>query len=459
MTDLPPLQPPPGTLDLLPDAASARRRLEARLRARFERWGYREVVTPTLELEEVVRRAGGQLPARQLYRFVDREGQVVVLRPDWTASVARLIAGRLRTAPLPLRLFYIGSVFRYDRLRPDDPREFGQAGVELVGASSEMADAEVMALAWESCREAGIEGPHLEVGHAGYVQALLDQLPATLRADVQQALVRRDFVTFEALLGRSDVPDRVARLLAGLVEARGDARVVRRALDECPVESARAALASLERLIGHLASLGLGPHLAVDLGMVKDLDYYTGAIFEVYAPGGGASLATGGRYDTLMARFGLPLQATGFALSLERLTRARQRRGLPDGQPRLDAWVVAGDARADEDGGAGAVWQLLRRLREAGLVAALDPLARPLEESVEAARQQGAAWVVLADARHRADRLRVRRVDDQGDHPWQETDAGRLVELLRSMRAPAGPSPADGEDGTTGRPRAHRPRH
>ncbi|HEY8498217.1 MAG TPA: ATP phosphoribosyltransferase regulatory subunit, partial [Limnochordales bacterium] len=80
-----PLQPPPGTLDLLPREAAARRRLEARLRARFQRWGYREVITPTLELEEVVRRAGGQLPARQLYRFVDREGQVVVLRPDWTA--------------------------------------------------------------------------------------------------------------------------------------------------------------------------------------------------------------------------------------------------------------------------------------------------------------------------------------------------------------------------------------
>lgn len=441
VTGMPPLQPPPGTLDLLPDAAWARRRLEAQLRARFERWGYREVITPTLELEEVVRRAGGQLPARQLYRFVDREGQVVVLRPDWTASVARLIAGRLRTAPLPLRLFYIGSVFRYDRLRPDDPREFGQAGVELVGASSEMADAEVMALAWESCQEAGIDRPHLEVGHAGYVQALLDELPATLRADVQQALVRRDFVTFEALLGRSEVPARAARLLAGLVDARGDAGVVRRALDECPVEGARAALASLQRLIGHLTSLGLGPHLAVDLGMVKDLDYYTGAIFEVYAPGGGASLATGGRYDTLMARFDLPLPATGFALSLERLTRARQQRGLQPGQPGLDAWVVAGGPGGEEGAGAGAVWRLVRRLREAGLVVALDPVARPIEESVEAARRQGAAWVVLIDATDGADRVRARRLVGQADERWQEVDAARLVEMLRPTRPAAGPLP------------------
>lgn len=396
----PPLQPPAGTLDSVPPAAAARRALEARLRERFQRWGYQEVITPTLELEEVVALAGGQLTGRQLYRFVDREGQVVVLRPDWTAAVARLIAARLREAPLPLRLFYVGSVFRYDRLRPDEPREFGQAGVELVGAASEMADAEVMALAWESCREAGAGVPHLEVGHAGYVQALVELLPEPVRGEVRHALVRRNLVAFEELLRRPGVPEQAARMLTSAVESRGGADVVERALEGCDVPAARAALLSLRALVGHLRALGLEEHLAVDLGMVKDLDYYTGAIFEVYAPGGGASLATGGRYDTLLARFGLPLPSTGFAVSLERVLQARRwALGPPPAEP-LDAWVIpparsAGVAGAGDDGDR-ATWELARRLRERGLAVAVDVTGREVESSVEAARRRGARWAAVA---------------------------------------------------------------
>lgn len=435
----PPLQPPPGTLDALPPFAAARRALEAQLRERFERWGYQEVITPTLELEEVVAQAGGQLSRRQLYRFVDREGQVIVLRPDWTAAVARLIAARLRGAPLPLRLFYVGSVFRYDRLRPDDPREFGQAGVELVGAASEMADAEVMALAWESCREAGIDAPHLEVGHAGYVHALVEMLPETVGVEVRQALVKRDFVTFDALLGRPEVPGEAARLLARLVESRGGAEVVDRALDDCPVEAARAALASLRSLIGHLRALGLEEHLALDLGMVKDLDYYTGAIFEVYAPGGGASLVTGGRYDTLMARFGIPLPSTGFAVSLERLLKARWQASGPPQQRPLDVWVIAdgqGQAGTEAGGAAPAAWQLARRLREAGLAAAVDPIVRSVDESVEAARRRGATWVALpaGTSDERFEEVRAQRLEGLDDRSWREFSVDPFIEAVKSGR-------------------------
>lgn len=399
-----PFQTPSGTFDSIPPQAAARRRLEGRLRSLFEAWGYQEVITPTLELDEVVTAAGGHLSSRHLFRFVDREGQVLVLRPDWTPAVARLISARLKEAPLPLRLFYVGSVFRYDRRRPDDPTEFGQAGVELVGPASEMADAEVMALAYESCRAAGVTAPHLELGHAGYVQALLGLLPEPSRQEARQALVRRDFVAFEAVVGRPGVSGEAARALAGLVESRGNDKALERALQTCPVEGGRRALRSLLRLMQHLRALGLEASVAVDLGMVKDLDYYTGPVFELYAQGGGASLATGGRYDTLMARFGTPLPSTGFAASLDRLLAAP---GAGAGQAEergLDVWVLTAppgpepphaalpDAPARE-GGAWAAWELARRLREAGLTAAVDPVERPASESLDAARRRGALWV------------------------------------------------------------------
>ncbi|MBE3597319.1 MAG: ATP phosphoribosyltransferase regulatory subunit [Limnochordaceae bacterium] len=391
-----PLNPPPGTYDALPPQAQERRRLEARLRTLFELWGYEEVITPTFELDEVVAQAGGQPSGRQTYRFVDRDGQVMVLRPDWTAAVARLVAGRMRGAPLPIRLFYVGSVFRYDRRRPDDSREFGQAGVELMGAQGPVADAEVMALAWESCRQAGIPDPHVEVGHAGYVQALLGQLPVESAQAARRALVRRDLVAYEAALAGAGVPPPAARALEALVDARGGVEVVEAAYRACPAGEGQAALRSVLELFEHLRALGLEDHVAFDLGMVKDLDYYTGAIFEVYAPDGDASLATGGRYDTLLGRLGMPLASTGCAVSLDRVLntlhalpgrRSRQRSG-----PQV--WIVRGTGpQGPEQGPPSGAWKLAAALRQSGISCALDPLARPLPESLQEARRAGVEWV------------------------------------------------------------------
>lgn len=381
-----PLEPPLGTYDHLPPRAHERRRLEQRLRRLFGLWGYQEVITPSFELDEVVRLGGGTVSQRRLYRFVDREGQVLALRPDWTPAVARLVAGRLRDGPLPLRLFYVGNVFRYDRPRPDSPREFTQAGLELLGCPEALADAEVVALAVESCRQAGLPDVRVEIGHAGYVQALLARLPGGLQERARQSLMGRDVVAFRETVASAGVAADLARALDALPESRGDLQMLERAAQRCPVQEGRRALEALAGVVRHLVALGLEQAVAVDLGLVKDLDYYTGVVFEVYAPGAGHSLATGGRYDGLLARFGLPWPATGFAASIDRLVALGPReREADDGAPSV--WVVtAGDA--------GRAWALAARLRESGVRVALDPLDRPLEQSLEAARRSQALWAV-----------------------------------------------------------------
>ena len=432
-----PLEPPLGTYDALPDAALQRRRLEAELRELFARWGYREVITPTLELDEVVRRAGLALSGRQLYRFVDREGQVLTLRPDWTPAVARLVAARMRTWPVPLRLFYVGSVFRYESPRPDSPREFVQAGVELVGGRGAVADAEAIALAVEACRAAGIVDARVEMGHAGYVQALLQHLPEDARQQALEALLRRDLVSYEQAVVAAEADGPLREALVGLPRQRGGQEVLDRARRRCPWPAADEALAALEEVWQHLVRLGVAGAAAVDLGLVKDLDYYTGIVFEVYAPDAGASLAAGGRYDSLLARFGLPLAATGFAASVDRLAALAARRRLRPLRPPL-VWVVpsaeAGPGGASRLGAVDAAWDLAAELRRRGLAAAADWTGRPLEESVRAARQHGAGWVVVP-LEGRAGRVRVLRL---GDGPggagsasaegWAELELQALLE-------------------------------
>ena len=395
-----PLEPPLGTYDALPETARARRALELQLRELFARWGYQEVITPTLELDEVVRRAGLALSGRQLYRFVDREGQVLTLRPDWTPAVARLVASRMRGRLPPLRLFYLGSVFRYERPRPDSPREFVQAGVELVGCAGALADAEVIALAVEACRAAGIEDARVEVGHAGYVQALMELLPEPAREAAREALTRRDLVAYEQAVAQAGLDGPASRALAQLPHSRGGPEVVRRALQGGPSPAAARALESLEELWRHLERLGLAQAAAVDLGLVKDLDYYTGVVFEVYAPDAGYSLGAGGRYDTLLARFGVPLPATGFAASVDRLAAAAARRGRKAGGPGL-VWVlpwVADEQPAGRSCDAACVeaaWELAAVLRRRGIAAAADLLGRPVDQSLQAARESGASWAVV----------------------------------------------------------------
>ena len=413
-----PLEPPAGTYDALPDSAARRRATEQRLRELFFRWGYREIITPTLELDEVVRRAGLSLSGRQLYRFVDREGQVLTLRPDWTPAVARLAAARLRGHPLPLRLCYIGSVFRYDRPGPDSPREFVQAGVELLGAEGPLADAEVIALAVEACRCAGVADARVELGHAGYVQALLELLDEPVREQAREGLTRRDLVAFEQAVGRAKLPEPLSQALRALPRQRGGREALQAAAVEGLPEAARQALAGLRKVWDQLQRLGLDSVAAVDLGLVRDLDYYTGVVFEVYAPDFGFSLATGGRYDQLLGRFGVPMAATGFAAGVERLALAAARRGQPPERGLPGVWVLPvpslqgqgpcqgqgeGPAQGQEpqqepdEQGLQAAWAVAAQLRRRGVAAAAELVARPWHESLQAAAAQGMGWAVAVD--------------------------------------------------------------
>jgi ATP phosphoribosyltransferase regulatory subunit len=307
-----PATPLPGTQDLLFEAARRLRRCEATLCEQFERAGYAEVIPPAIEAADVF--------GPEAFRALDRSGKLVAVRADFTAQVARIAATRLAGVS-PLRLYYRGSIVR--RVAPESgPAERLQAGCELVGAATPEADAEILALAASSLHALGVRG-RISVGSTGYFSALATAAGASerLATSLIQAVDRKDLPTLRLLCER-EVPPGKAReailMLAQPPRPQTEAReLLARAEALAPSEEA---LAAVRRITAALAAArSLGAELEVDLGEVRGLGYYTGIVFNLYASGASRPVGGGGRYDTLLGRFGDPRPAVGFSLDLDAL--------------------------------------------------------------------------------------------------------------------------------------------
>jgi ATP phosphoribosyltransferase regulatory subunit len=308
---------PPGAQDLTGPAAASRRRLQRLAAEVLERAGYQELLPPTFEYEEVFLRAGGPEVGDRLIRFTDRDGRILALRYDFTASLARVAATTFRNAPRPLRLSYGGKVFRQEPDRGGRPRETLQAGAELLGQGDIAADVEIVRLTLELARSMGLRDFQLNLGHAGVLAPGLNALPDEQRAMVRRWIDRKDRGNLTRALAGAPEESRALTSLAFVI-GRRDA--LERALTGAPASSRP----GLEHLLAFDALLAPTEraHVVYDLGEVRGLDYYTGVHFEVFTAGAGHSAGAGGRYDALMARFGEPMPAVGVSLDLDTIAEA-----------------------------------------------------------------------------------------------------------------------------------------
>ena len=310
---------PPGTRDILPDEMRELRRLQAALADAFGRFGYGEVATPTIEYHEVLAR-GDERGAPAAYRFFDERGELLAMRSDMTIPIARLVASRFAGAEPPFRFFYIGNAYRAIRPQRGQMREFMQAGVELIGAEAPEATAEVVEVLAAALDASGLSRAVIGLGDADLYRQLLDELEVAgpARDRILDCLATHDLVGLEAEVGTLEMSDGSRRTLLELPNMRGGPEVLDRARDlgGAAVDRATSRLAAT---FDSLARRGVGNRVNLDLGLLRDLGYYTGAILEVYDPAVGHVLGGGGRYDELIGRFGRPLPAAGFALYLERV--------------------------------------------------------------------------------------------------------------------------------------------
>jgi ATP phosphoribosyltransferase regulatory subunit len=321
---------PPGTRDILPDEMRELRRLSTNLLETFERFGYGEVWTPTMEYEDVLVQ-GDERAAGASYRLFDEHGQVLALRSDMTIPLARLVATRYPDAKPPLRLCYVSHAYRAVRPQRGQQREFLQAGIELIGAEAPAGTVDVLEVLCAALDAGGLPRARIGLGDAGLFRGLLQAMGVNTGEGhaAMEALGRHDLVELEQRVDALSIAPERKRTLVSLPQLRGGADVIERAM-ELGGEDISGPFSRLAEVATGLEQRGLADRVIFDLGLVRDLGYYTGAIFEVYDPALGHVIGGGGRYDDLLGRFGRPLPACGFALYVERMHVAQaeeERRG------------------------------------------------------------------------------------------------------------------------------------
>jgi ATP phosphoribosyltransferase regulatory subunit len=308
---------PSGTRDVLPDETREVRAITDTLRGVFERHGYGEVYTPTLEYEAVLARADMD-EVSPAYRLFDESGNVLVLRSDMTVPMARVVATRYPNSEPPLRFFYLAHCYRGVRPQRGQPRELLQAGIELIGSPAPQGTAETLTVLCHALDAVGLKGYSVGLGDASLFPALMASLrvPEPIRAGLLEALVLRDFVGLGGVLADSEVSGEAAELLLDVPQRRGGPEI----LTDVPGEADEAVRGL--RSVHELLEPSVAERVIFDLGLVRNIGYYTGAVFDVYDPALGAPIGGGGRYDDLLGRYGRSLPAVGFALGVERLHMA-----------------------------------------------------------------------------------------------------------------------------------------
>jgi ATP phosphoribosyltransferase regulatory subunit len=319
MSKSPTLRLPTGMRDFAPRAAASRRRIAETLLEVFERWGFARVITPAFEYEETLALGLGGAGRAAAIRFVEpSSGQVVALRPDITPQIARLIATRFRDEPGAVRLSYEGTVVRLERAGKGQ-RELIQAGVELAGVAAPAGDVEVIALAVAALTATGLPAPTVDLGHLGLAREVLGalRLPEAIVEETRRRVAKRDASGLEELLREARGPAPVVKFAALLPELAGPPSVLATAAKRAPTPGIRRAIEDLRAIVEAVEARGVDARLHVELGEVRGFDYYTGVRFQAFVPGAPDAVLGGGRYDDLLARYGRPSPAVGFAIDVE----------------------------------------------------------------------------------------------------------------------------------------------
>lgn len=344
------LEIPYGTRDFLPEEAAKKRSIESRIADTFASWGYDEVVTPTIEYLDTLTMGNGSALEPHMFKLFDRNNRTLALRHEMTTPIARVLASRLQDARLPLKLSYISSVYRYEQTQTGRQCEFYQAGVELVGSAKATADAEVIALAISIMKEAGLKDFQVCLGQVEFINGIMQQccLLSKEQTRLKNAIEKRDMVELYRLVDECELSDSCKSMIKEIPMLHGSKDVLKRAYEMAGNEQSRNALDNLSEIYKLLEAYGVAEYVNFDLGVIRDFGYYTGMVFEAYAPGLGYPLCGGGRYDNMLYDFGSACPATGFAIGIERIMLALDRQGVSMPKAGKDVYVAFAPGKQEE---------------------------------------------------------------------------------------------------------------
>lgn len=375
---------PRGVSDFLPDSAAKIGYIESRLRRVFELWGFRRIITPKLEYEDVLAIGMGDGLKGKTYRFDDRQtGRLLAFPPDITPQIARIVATRMGEWPLPHRICYSGRVLRQTEMQTGRSRETFQSGVELIGLDSPEADAEMVVMAIEALQKLGIDDFKIDLGQVEFCQGVMlaSGLDGAALQSLREAVSRKDTATVATILGENAVPPGSVREISALPRLFGGREVLDKAEKVVSNPRSRAALENLRQVLHILDIHGVSDHLTIDLGETRGLDYHTGVTFEGFVAGMGEPVCSGGRYDNLMARYGFDAPATGFTFNVLSLLQTLEHR------PELEASTARDFLLFNTSDDRREVLEIATLLRSHGYTTARDIIRRDYGKSLEYARR------------------------------------------------------------------------
>lgn len=321
------LHTPEGVRDIYNIECGKKLTLERRLHKVLHLYGYHDIQTPTYEYFDVFRKEIGTIDAKELYKFFDREGNTLVLRPDITPSVARAAATLFQDEELPIRLCYTGSTFVNHSSYQGRLKETTQMGAELIGTDSVDADAEMLALVVDCLTAIGLRDFQLSIGNVDFFHGLIEdaQLDEEAEERVRELINNRNYFGVEEFMERIQAQESSKTALAALGELYGGVEVLEKAKKCAPCSKAVAAVERLERIYEVLKIYGVEQYINFDFSMSGTLGYYTGIIFRGYTFGTGDAIVKGGRYDHLIEKFGKQSPSIGFVLVIDELINAMAR--------------------------------------------------------------------------------------------------------------------------------------
>jgi histidyl-tRNA synthetase len=386
------IQRPRGTRDFTPEDMETRRSLESGFRRVAETHGFREISTPIFEHTELFTLKSGPNIVEEIYAFEDKGGRQIALRPELTAPTMRFFVNDLTNYPRPLKVFYFGQCFRYERPQSGRYREFFQFGAELIGAPNPESDAEVIGLAAAMIRGSGLEAYQIRIGHIGVLRGMLREagVPSEAMPSILQKLDKKLYEEARPLMAQAGMSSAAMEEVIGTTGIVGPPGI----LKERPGEAS----AYLQEVFAILSDYGF-TNVEVDLGVVRGLDYYTGIVFEVDAPCLGAEkqICGGGSYSLTELFGGEKVFSTGFAIGFDRTLLALEKEGLRPPLRRLEAYIIpTSDAMRRQAFG------LVAKLRRAGISADVDLMRRSVGKNLKYADAIGAQRVVIVGEKEAA---------------------------------------------------------
>lgn len=324
------LHTPEGLRDIYGEELEIKRMVTEKIRSEMHLYGYEDIQTPTFEFFDVFSKEIGTTPSRELYKFFDKDGSTLALRPDFTPSCARCAAKYYMDEKEPIRFCYEGNAYTNTSSLQGKQRESTQMGVELIGDDSAFADAETIALLINSLQSAGLADFRISIGNAGYFRGICENagIDEETEFSLREFISGKNFFAAEKLLEESGAGREVSRNLLGITELIGSQDALERAEEYADNETSMAAVKRLRDVYEVLGQYGLEKFVSFDLSMLSKYNYYTGIIFKGFTYGVGDVIATGGRYDDLIGRFGKNSPAVGFMIPVDALLEAMRRQKI-----------------------------------------------------------------------------------------------------------------------------------